>query len=55
MAKKYVNQKKLIINIDEAVHRDIKLRSILKNWTMTKWVLVAIANKIKDEDKYMDL
>lgn len=45
-------KKKLIIEIEEALHQEIKMRALLKNINMKAWILRAIADAIKKEDSY---
>jgi len=47
--------KRLNINVTEELLKNLKGRALLRNWTLTKWVMVAITKRIQEEDKYMDL
>lgn len=46
------SKKKMILEITGALHSNIKQRAALRNITLRKWVLQAIAEKIAAEDRY---
>ncbi len=43
--------RRLVINIDEDLHYEIKKRALFRNVTMSNWVLVAIQERIDEERK----
>ena len=45
-------QKRLIININEAVHQEIKCRAAIRHISMTKWITRAIIEQIKKEKSF---
>jgi predicted HicB family RNase H-like nuclease len=44
--------KRLNIQIDEELHKEIKRRALERNITLRKWVLRAIKQAIKYEEQY---
>jgi hypothetical protein len=52
MSEKKKPQKGLMINISENMHCEIKKRAAIKNMTMRQWLMQAIVEHIKWEDKY---
>lgn len=44
--------KRLVIDIDEEVHQQIKLRSAIRNITIRKWVSRALSEALKKEEQY---
>ena len=44
--------KRLIVDLPEELHNDIKKRAIDKNISMKEWVLRAISAQIKQESQY---
>jgi hypothetical protein len=44
--------KRLVLNIDPAIHKEIKIRAIDRNTTITEYVLMAIMSKMEWEKKY---
>lgn len=51
MYKKSQN-KRLSIDIPLELHKEIKKRALFVNITLRKWVIRAIIEKMKQEDKY---
>lgn len=46
------NNKQLIIEINENLHKQLKARALNNNMTLKMWVLSAILEKIKNEKQY---
>lgn len=40
----------IIVTLEE--HLEIKKRALFKNTTITKWIKIAIGDKIKEEESY---
>jgi len=49
MNKPLKNPKRLIININEELHKDMKKRALFRGCTLTQWVLIAIRQRIEEE------
>ena len=45
-------RKRLLLDITEDQHREIKMRAVKRNITIKKWVMRAIAEAIAKEKKY---
>lgn len=41
---------RITFDIDDPVHKEIKVRSVYKNCTMRDWIIQAIVEKIVRED-----
>ena len=46
------NKKRLLLDVDEKLHTEIKTRASFRNMSIKKWIMQAIAERIKWEDKY---
>lgn len=44
--------KRLIIEVDEVFHQEIKLKALLRNQTIRKFVLDSVMIRIQHEKKY---
>lgn len=44
--------KRLVLDIDEELHKEIKRRALERNITLRRWVLRAIKQQIKYEQQY---
>jgi hypothetical protein len=44
--------KRLTLNIPEDYHKELKIRSVMRNITLTEWVLRAIREAIAKEQQY---
>lgn len=44
--------KRLVLEIDEELHKEIKRRALERNITLRRWVLRAIKQQIKYEQQY---
>ncbi len=44
--------KRILIDVDEKLHSDIKIRAAFKNISIRAWILRAIAAAIEEEKKY---
>jgi hypothetical protein len=47
-----VKKPRIVIEMSEDAHKDIKMRAVDHSLSIKKWVLQAIAEKIKVEEKY---
>ena len=45
-------RKRLVLDIDEELHKEIKRRALERNITLRRWVLRAIKQQIKYEQQY---
>lgn len=52
MEEKKKSRKRLLIEIDEEVHKQIKIRAALRNASIKEWVTMAIALQMKWEEHY---
>lgn len=50
--KKSVGNKRLLIEIDEELHSEIKVWAAFRHETLKRWVTTAIINRIKKEKSY---
>jgi hypothetical protein len=50
--KKKIETKRLVIEVPEELHNDIKIRATFRHETIKKYILQAIAFKIAEEDKF---
>ena len=44
--------KRLIFNISEVLHEEIKKRALFRGQTISSWVTMAIRERIKEEKKH---
>ena len=44
--------KRLLLNVSDELHKEVKSRAVYKNISMKKWILQAILEKIKKENQY---
>ena len=51
MKDKLSDLKALRINVNDVLHREIKTRASFKGISMKRWILSAILEKIKTEEK----
>lgn len=52
MEKIRKSPKRIIFNLTDDQHKDIKIRAAFMNISITKWVKMAISERIKEEKKY---
>jgi len=45
-------QKRLVVDLNKDLHVIIKSKAAFRNITIKKWILIAIAERIKQETKY---
>ena len=45
-------QKRLVVDLNKDLHVIIKSKAAFRNITIKKWILIAIAERIKQESKY---
>ena len=50
--KKRKSPKRLLINVTEEFHNEIKRRALFRGQTISNWVTMAISERIKQEKKY---
>lgn len=44
------NEKRLTIEIDKAIHHEIKRRALEKKVTLKSWILLAVIKAMNEED-----
>ena len=47
-----MEQKRLTLDIPAELHKKLKSRCALRNISMVRWILRAIAKALKEEEKY---
>lgn len=47
-----INNKRLLLEVPEEIHKEVKSRAIFINISMRKWILQAILEKMAKEDQY---
>lgn len=47
-----VMKKRLFVEVDEELHKIVKIRAIERNITLSKWILRAIKQALKQEQQY---
>jgi predicted HicB family RNase H-like nuclease len=50
--KERTTPKRLVLNIPEQLHQEIKQRALDRNITLRKYVLQALMTRIQNENKY---
>lgn len=50
--KERKSPKRIIINVGEELHEQIKLRAVTRRITMKEWILAAIARQVEWEHQY---
>lgn len=50
--KKVIGTKRLLIEIDEEIHNEIKVWASFRHETMKQWVTTALVERIKKEKSY---
>jgi len=48
----FVNIKRIVVDISEDLHTEIKMRSSFKHVSIKQWILQAIAAKIAQEERF---
>ena len=46
------NKKRLAVDIDLELHKQIKARAAFRNISITDWIMIAITQRILEEKKY---
>jgi len=46
------HKKRIIIDVSDQVHREVKTRASFRGITIKRWVELAIAERIKEEQKH---
>lgn len=52
MEMKRKNRKRLIFNVSEELHKEIKVRAAFRNISITDWLMLAITQRVQEERKY---
>ena len=52
MSEEKKTRKRLILNINEELHKTIKIRAAVRNISMSTWVIRALYEKLKKEEAY---
>jgi predicted HicB family RNase H-like nuclease len=52
MDKQRNTPNRLVVDVPKELHADIKIRAIAQGTTLRRWVLKAIAARIKEEESY---
>lgn len=52
MVKEKKTQKRMIFNIEEGLHRIIKMHAAFRGISITEWLRIAIGQRIDEENKY---
>lgn len=52
--EKKTTPKRILIDITESLHNEVKARAAYRNISMRTWITRAITEAIKNEDKYRE-